>query len=75
VVARRLVLGPVLIVSAFSILSGSTQFAIIVLRQSKLLRDYTMFNDNRLFGRIGHIPPVEAEANDHPAKQAIDMVA
>jgi len=33
------------------------------------------FNDHRLFGPIGHIPPAEAEANDYAAKENLDMVA
>jgi putative transposase len=33
------------------------------------------FNNHRLFGPIGHIPPAEAEANYYTAKQDLDMVA
>lgn len=33
------------------------------------------FNNHRLFGPIGHIPPAEAEANYCAATQDLDMVA
>jgi transposase InsO family protein len=33
------------------------------------------FNNHRLFGPIGHIPPADAEANYYAAIQALDMVA
>jgi transposase InsO family protein len=33
------------------------------------------FNNRRLFGPIGHIPPAEAEANYYAAKENLDMVA
>ncbi len=33
------------------------------------------FNNHRLFGPIGHIPPAEAEANYYAAVHALDMVA
>ena len=33
------------------------------------------FNNHRLFGPIGHIPPAEAEANYYAATQDLDMVA
>ena len=33
------------------------------------------FNNHRLFGPIGHIPPAEAEANYYAATHDLDMVA
>lgn len=33
------------------------------------------FNNHRLFGPIGHIPPAEAEANYYAARKTLDMVA
>ena len=33
------------------------------------------FNNHRLFGPIGHIPPAEAEANYYAAIDNLDMVA
>jgi transposase InsO family protein len=39
------------------------------------LRWVDWFNNHRLFGPIGHIPPAEAEANYYAAKQDLDMVA
>ena len=39
------------------------------------LRWVDWFNNHRLFGPIGHIPPVEAEANYYAAKENLDMVA
>jgi transposase InsO family protein len=39
------------------------------------LRWVDWFNNNRLFGPIGHIPPAEAEANYHAAQKTLDMVA
>ena len=39
------------------------------------LRWVDWFNNQRLFGPIGHIPPAEAEANYYAAKQDLDMVA
>ena len=33
------------------------------------------FNNDRLFGPLGHIPPAEAEANYYAAKENLDMVA
>ena len=33
------------------------------------------FNNHRLFGPIGHIPPAEAEANYYAASSNLDMVA
>ena len=33
------------------------------------------FNNHRLFGPIGHIPPAEAEANYYAANETLDMVA
>jgi len=32
------------------------------------------FNNHRLFGPIGHIPPSEAEANHYAARETLDMV-
>jgi transposase InsO family protein len=34
-----------------------------------------MFNNHRLFGPIGYIPPGEAETNYYAALDALDMVA
>jgi len=31
------------------------------------------FNNDRLFGPIGHFPPAEAEANHYAASAALDM--
>lgn len=39
------------------------------------LRWVDWFNNHRLFGPIGHIPPAEAEANYYAATQDLDMVA
>jgi transposase InsO family protein len=39
------------------------------------LRWVEWFNNHRLFGQIGHIPPAEAEANYYAAIEALDMVA
>jgi putative transposase len=39
------------------------------------LRWVDWFNNHRLFGPIGHIPPAEAEAKYYAAKQDLDMVA
>ncbi|MEZ5742899.1 MAG: IS3 family transposase [Sphingomonadaceae bacterium] len=39
------------------------------------LRWVDWFNNHRLFGPIGHIPPAEAEANYYAAKENLDMVA
>lgn len=39
------------------------------------LRWVDWFNNHRLFGPIGHIPPAEAEANYYAASQTLDMVA
>jgi putative transposase len=39
------------------------------------LRWVDWFNNHRLFGPIGHIPPAEAEANYYAIKQDLDMVA
>jgi putative transposase len=39
------------------------------------LRWVDWFNNHRLFGPIGHIPPAEAETSYHAAKQNLDMVA
>jgi transposase InsO family protein len=39
------------------------------------LRWVDWFNNHRLFGPIGHIPPAEAEANYYAAIKALDMVA
>jgi transposase InsO family protein len=33
------------------------------------------FNNQRLFGPIGHIPPAEAEANYYAALENLDMAA
>jgi len=34
-----------------------------------------LFNNHRLFGPIGYIPPAEAEANHYAALEILDMVA
>ena len=39
------------------------------------LRWVDWYNNQRLFGPIGHIPPAEAEANYYAAKDTLDMVA
>jgi len=39
------------------------------------LRWVDWFNNHRLFGPIGHIPPVEADANYYATVQALDMLA
>lgn len=39
------------------------------------LRWVDWFNNHRLFGPIGHIPPAEAEANYYAARETLDMVA
>ena len=39
------------------------------------LRWVDWFNNHRLLGPIGHIPPAEAEANYYAAKQDLVMVA
>lgn len=39
------------------------------------LRWVDWFNNHRLFGPIGHIPPAEAEANYYAAVETLDMVA
>ena len=39
------------------------------------LRWVDWFNNHRLFGPIGHVPPAEAEANHYAAIKALDMVA
>ncbi|WP_373288794.1 IS3 family transposase [Croceicoccus mobilis] len=39
------------------------------------LRWVDWFNNQRLFGPIGHIPPAEAEANYYAARGNLDMVA
>ena len=39
------------------------------------LRWVDWFNNHRLFGPIGHIPPAEAEANYYAASDNLDMVA
>ena len=39
------------------------------------LRWVDWFNNHRLFGPIGHIPPAEAEANYYAAIDTLDMVA
>ena len=39
------------------------------------LRWVDWFNNHRLFGPIGHIPPAEAEANYYVVEETIDMVA
>jgi len=40
-----------------------------------ILRWVDWFNNHRLFGPIGHIPPAEAEANYDAAFETLDMVA
>jgi putative transposase len=39
------------------------------------LRWVDWFNNHRLFGPIGHIPPAEAEVNYYAASDNLDMVA
>lgn len=39
------------------------------------LRWVDWYNNQRLFGPIGYIPPAEAEANYYAAKGTLDMVA
>jgi len=39
------------------------------------LRWVHWFNNHRLFGPIGHIPPAEAEANYYAAIESLDMAA
>ncbi len=39
------------------------------------LRWVDWYNNQRLYGPIGYIPPAEAEANYYAAKEALDMVA
>ena len=39
------------------------------------LRWIDWFNNHRLFGPIGRIPPAEAEANYNAASDNLDMVA
>ena len=39
------------------------------------LRWVDWFNNHRLSGPIGHIPPAEAEANYYTAVETLDMVA
>jgi transposase len=39
------------------------------------LRWVDWFNNQRLFGPIGYIPPAEAEANYYAARETLDMVA
>ncbi len=39
------------------------------------LRWVYWFNNHRLFGPIGHIPPAEAEANYYAGRETLDMVA
>jgi putative transposase len=39
------------------------------------LRWVDWFNNHRLFGPIGYIPPAEAEANYYAALENLDMVA
>ncbi|MBB3360518.1 transposase InsO family protein [Novosphingobium sp. BK486] len=39
------------------------------------LRWVDWYNNQRLFGTIGYIPPAEAEANYYAALEALDMVA
>lgn len=39
------------------------------------LRWVEWFNNKRLFGPIGHIPPAEAEANSYAALEPLDMAA
>jgi transposase InsO family protein len=38
-------------------------------------RDYPMFNNRRLLGPIGNIPPAEAEENFYAQRDVLDMVA
>jgi putative transposase len=40
-----------------------------------ILRWVDWFNNHRLFGPIGHIPPAEADANYYAARETLDMVA
>jgi len=39
------------------------------------LRWVDWFNNHRLFGPIGYMPPVEAEADYNAAREILDMVA
>jgi transposase InsO family protein len=39
------------------------------------LRWVDWFNNHRLFGPIGHIPPAEAEASYYAARDNLDMIA
>lgn len=39
------------------------------------LRWVDWFNNHRLSGLIGHIPPAEAEANHYAARETLDVVA
>ena len=39
------------------------------------LRWVDWFNNHRLSGPIGHIPPAEAEANYYTAVETLDIVA
>ena len=39
------------------------------------LRGVDWFNDHRLFGPIGQIPPAEAEADYYAAQETLNMVA
>jgi len=43
--------------------------------EMETLRWVDWFNNHRLFGPIGHIPPAEAEANYYAATHDLDMVA
>lgn len=43
--------------------------------EMETLRWVGWFNNHRLFGPIGHIPPAEAEANYYATKHDLDMVA
>ena len=47
----------------------------VIWRQLATLRWVDWFNNHRLFGPIGHIPPADAEANYYAAKQDLNMVA
>ena len=42
---------------------------------AETLRWVDWFNNHRLFGPIGHIPPAEAEANYYAANKELDKVA
>lgn len=64
-----------LIVSPFSILSGSNHSLKASAEWSESHRDYPMFNNHRLFGPIGYVTPAEAEADYYASQKELDMAA